>query len=773
MRSRILLSVPHTSGGELANVSRAFATNWISTVGPDVDAFEEEMGQRIGVPAVALSSGTAAIHLGLRLLGVQPGDEVLCPTLTFVATCNPVRYLGAEPVFIDSETATWNLDPNVLETALKARAESGRLPRAALVVHLYGQCADMDPILEICGRYEVPVLEDAAQALGATYKGRAAGAMGAAGIFSFNGNKIITTAGGGMLVSPNQGWVEKARFWAQQARNPGRRGYEHSEIGYNYRMSNVLAAIGRAQLQLLDTRIEQRRAIAFRYREGFAGLPGVLFMPQSPNGLHTNWLSCFLIDKGKLGCSRDELIARLHAANIEARPVWKPMHLQPLYANCEHWGGAVAEELFERGICLPSSSSLRLEDQLYVINAVRKAAGAADWQWKDDGELRPGQAGGHDPVVSIESNGAEQELSHKDMMGRTGASADDEPVRNSICGRVVLVTGAAGSIGSELCRQIARFDPAAIVGFDIAESPLFELELQMQEAFPAIAFRAEIGSIQNPARLDEVMNCYKPAAVYHAAAYKHVPLMESHPLEAIENNVFGTYNVGLAALAHGVENFVLISSDKAVRPTSVMGVSKRIAELVLLGMQDSATKFVAVRFGNVIDSSGSVVPIFRRQIAQGGPVTVTDPEMERFFMTGPEAGHLVLQAAAIGGPGQICVLDMGSPVRIVDLAASMIQEAGYRPGQDIAIEFTGRRPGEKLSEELASYLENTVCTRYESIRILERPATDQQKLDSRLVILRSLCNRRDIEELVQVMKDLVPDYFPSDELLRQVVRQSA
>jgi FlaA1/EpsC-like NDP-sugar epimerase len=336
----------------------------------------------------------------------------------------------------------------------------------------------------------------------------------------------------------------------------------------------------------------------------------------------------------------------------------------------------------------------------------------------------------------------------------------------------VLVTGAAGSIGSELCRQIARFDPAAIVAFDIAESPLFELELQMREAFPANTFHAEIGSIQNPARLDEVMNRHKPAVIYHAAAYKHVPLMESHPFEAVENNVFGAYNLGLAALAHGVENFVLISSDKAVHPTSVMGASKRIAELVLLGMQGGATKFVAVRFGNVIDSTGSVIPIFRRQIAQGGPVTVTDPEMERFFMTLPEAGRLVLQAAAIGGAGQICVLDMGRPVRIVDLAASMIQKAGYEPGKDIAIEFTGRRPGEKLSEELASYLENTVCTRYESIRILDTPATDQQKLNSRLETLRSICNGRDIEGLVQVMKDIVPDYSPSEELLRCALRQS-
>jgi pyridoxal phosphate-dependent aminotransferase EpsN len=752
-------------GGELAYVAGAFATNWLSTVGPDVDAFETEMGRRMGVPAVALSSGTAALHLALLLAGVQAGDEVFCPTLTFAATCNPVWHMGARPVLLDSERGTWNMDPDVLEEALKAKERAGKLPRAVIVVHQFGQCADMDPIREVCGRYEIPILEDAAQALGATYKGQPAGTMGAAGAFSFNGNKIITTAGGGMLVSPNPAWVERARFLSMQARDPGR-AYEHTETGYNYRMSNVLAAIGRGQLQVLDLRIEQRRAIAFRYRDAFADLPGVSFMPQSPNGLHTNWLSCFVIDEGKFGCSRDELIARLDDANVEARTVWRPMHMQTLHAGCERFGGAVAEELFQRGICLPSSSSLSQDDQLYVINAVRKAAGAADWQWAGDAGSRPVQAGEHDSAASVDAEQKSVELSLEDIIGRRVASVDDELVRHRICGRVVLVTGAAGSIGSELCRQIARFDPAAIVGFDMAESPLFELELQMRGACPATAFHAEIGSIQSPARLDEVMNRYRPAVVYHAAAYKHVPLMESHPFEAVDNNIFGTYNLGLAALAHGVEDFVLISSDKAVRPTSIMGVTKRVAELVLLGMQNGATKFVAVRFGNVIDSTGSVVPIFRRQIAQGGPVTVTDPEMQRFFMTLPEAGQLVLQAAAIGAPGQICVLDMGRPVNIVDLATSMIRQAGYTPGRDIAIEFTGRRPGEKLSEEVASLMEDTVSTRYENIRILNAPAIDHEKLNRRIDGLRGACNVRDVAGLVQMLREIVPEYSPSDELLR-------
>jgi pyridoxal phosphate-dependent aminotransferase EpsN len=361
-------------GAEQAYVQQAFASNWLSTVGPNLTAFEQEFEERIGLPAVALSSGTAAIHLGLRLLGVGPGDEVFCPTLTFAASCNPVRYLGAEPVFLDSDAGTWNLDPNILEDALRRRARQGKLPRAVVVVHLYGQCADMEPILAICRGYEVPVLEDAAEALGAAYRDRPAGAFGDIGAFSFNGNKIITTTGGGMLVSPNAAWVEKARFWAQQARDPGI-AYEHSELGYNYRMSNVLAGIGRGQIEVLDLRVQQRRAIAFRYRDAFADLPGISLMPQARYGIHTNWLSCFLIDEEIFGRSRDQLIRALDEANVESRPVWKPMHLQPLYAGCERYGGDVAEDLFRRGICLPSSSSLSTEDQLHVVNAVRRAAG--------------------------------------------------------------------------------------------------------------------------------------------------------------------------------------------------------------------------------------------------------------------------------------------------------------------------------------------------------------------------------------------------------------
>jgi pyridoxal phosphate-dependent aminotransferase EpsN len=372
--NRILLSVPHMGGNEQTYVRQAFTTNWLSTVGPNIVALENAFAGQVGLPAVALSSGTAGLHLALRLAGVERGDEVFCSTLTFVAAANAIVYQGAAAVFLDSDRATWNLDPDVLSSALRERAAANRLPKALVVVHLYGQSANMDPILQACSEYGVIVIEDAAEAVGALYKGKPAGTLGDIGVYSFNGNKIITTTGGGMLASRNAAWVAKARFWSQQARDPAL-WYEHSELGYNYRMSNVLAGIGRGQLEVLDLRVQQRRAIAFRYRDGFADVPGASLMPQAPYGLHTNWLSCFLIDEKRFGCSRDELIRVLDAGNVESRPVWKPMHLQPLYAGCARYGGAVAEDLFRRGICLPSSSSLSAEDQLYVINRVRAASG--------------------------------------------------------------------------------------------------------------------------------------------------------------------------------------------------------------------------------------------------------------------------------------------------------------------------------------------------------------------------------------------------------------
>jgi FlaA1/EpsC-like NDP-sugar epimerase len=363
-----------------------------------------------------------------------------------------------------------------------------------------------------------------------------------------------------------------------------------------------------------------------------------------------------------------------------------------------------------------------------------------------------------------------REVAVEDLLGRTAVRIEECRIRDTIEGKVVLVTGAAGSIGSELCRQIAHFHPAGLVGFDIAESPLFELDREMRQMFPHVPFYPEIGSIQNRARLDDVLRQYKPTVVYHAAAYKHVPLMEAHVFEAIENNVFGTFNVAMAAAENGVEDFVMISSDKAVRPTNIMGVTKRVAELVLLALQNGHTKYVAVRFGNVLGSNGSVIPLFKKQIAAGGPVTVTHPEMRRFFMTIPEASQLVLQASAIGKGGQICVLDMGQPVKIVDLARNLIVLSGLKPDEDIKIEFTGIRPGEKIYEELSTLLEGTVPTDHEKIRIFIGDGMPEHDVQDLLDSLHQICEARDTGRLVVALKEIVQDYSPSTHLLKRVIK---
>lgn len=367
---RIYLSAPHMSGLEQEFVAEAFATNWIAPVGPHVTAFEEEFAALVDVPyAAALSSGTAALHLALLQAGVGPGDEVLVSTLTFSASVNPIVYLGARPVFIDSEKSSWNMDPDLLAATLAAKMQQGRRPKAVVVVHLYGQSANLDPILDACQRYEVPLIEDAAEALGSRYLGRTPGTFGQAGIYSFNGNKIITTSGGGMLVSHDADLIAHAKKLATQARDPAPH-YQHSEIGYNYRLSNVLAGIGRGQLSVLEERVEARRRNFVYYQRRLGHLPGLQWMPEAPWGRHTRWLTCLTIDPTSFGATREEVRLALEAENIEARPVWKPMHLQPVFASYEQVGGAVAEDLFECGLCLPSGSNLTERELARVVTVI-------------------------------------------------------------------------------------------------------------------------------------------------------------------------------------------------------------------------------------------------------------------------------------------------------------------------------------------------------------------------------------------------------------------
>ena len=368
---RIYLSPPHLSNLEQQYVDDAFATNWIAPLGPHVDAFESEFCAATGARhAVATSSGTAALHMALILAGVDAGDEVLVSTFTFIASANPVIYVGGRPTFIDSEQVSWNMDPNLLEDLLAKRARRDQLPKAVVLVHLFGQSADIDPILTTCQRYGVSLIEDAAEALGAEYKGRMPGILGESGIYSFNGNKIITTSGGGMLVTDSAAQAEQARKLATQARDPAPH-YQHSIIGYNYRMSNVLAGIGRGQLAVLPERVNARRRNFAYYMEALSGLPGVGFMPEAPWGRATRWLTVITVDPAKFGANREDIRLALERENIEARPVWKPLHLQPVFAGCEYVGGHVAEQFFVDGLCLPSGSSMTAEDMKRVVDIIR------------------------------------------------------------------------------------------------------------------------------------------------------------------------------------------------------------------------------------------------------------------------------------------------------------------------------------------------------------------------------------------------------------------
>ncbi|CAI8956784.1 putative pyridoxal phosphate-dependent aminotransferase EpsN [Brevibacillus sp. IT-7CA2] len=373
-KQRIFLSPPHMGEDERDLVADAFASNWIAPLGEHVDAFEREIAQYVGVKAaLAVSSGTAAIHLGLRLAGVAPGDTVFCSSLTFVASANPILYQGATPVFIDSEEGSWNMSPLALERALREAAAADKLPKAVVIVNLYGQSADMGPLIALSEQYGVYVVEDAAESLGAVYKGRMSGVFGHVGTFSFNGNKIMTTSGGGMLVSDDVEAIEKARFWSTQAKEPARH-YQHEEMGYNYRLSNILAAIGRGQLRVLEERIEARRGIFKRYEQALGHLPGISFMPEPATGRSTRWLTVMTLNPADTTLSAAQLIDELGKENIEARPVWKPMHLQPLFAQSQYYSHqpdeSISDRLFAQGVCLPSGSSLTAEQQERVIGVI-------------------------------------------------------------------------------------------------------------------------------------------------------------------------------------------------------------------------------------------------------------------------------------------------------------------------------------------------------------------------------------------------------------------
>lgn len=374
---RILLSYPHMSGDELNFIKEAFDSNWIAPLGPHVDAFEKETAEYAGVKAaLALSCGSAAIHLGLRLLDVKAGDVVFCSTLTFIASVAPAIYQKATPVFIDSDEDTWNMSPVALQKAFDDAVKTGKMPKCVIVAELYGQPPKMDEICAICDKYGVPILEDAAEALGASYNGKMCGSFGKVGIYSYNGNKIITTSGGGMLLSDDEEYIQKARFWATQARDNAP-WYEHTEIGYNYRMSNLLAAVGRGQMLHLEERIARRREIYATYKKELSDTPGISFMPEASKCHSIQWLTAITVAPST-GKGFMDVINYMNQQNIECRPVWKPMHLQPYFAGSKYFthdegeNGSVSDNLFNTGICLPSASAMTEEEQGWVIKSLKE-----------------------------------------------------------------------------------------------------------------------------------------------------------------------------------------------------------------------------------------------------------------------------------------------------------------------------------------------------------------------------------------------------------------
>lgn len=374
MKKKIWLSPPHMGGEEMNFIKEAFETNWIAPLGPNVDGFEQDLTRYTGAAhAAVLTSGTAAIHMALILLNVGPKDEIICSSFTFAASANPIRYQGATPIFIDSEPKTWNMDPALLQQAIERRIQTGKKPAAIILVHLYGMPAQIDEIMEIANRFEIPVIEDAAEGLGSRYRDKALGTFGTLGTLSFNGNKIITTSGGGALISENQALIEKARFLSTQARDNAPH-YQHSQIGYNYRMSNITAGIGRGQIKVLDERVGQRRANYEHYKSTLSDIPGISF-PEEPDEMLSNrWLTAILIDpKLTGGITREHVRQALEKEKIESRPLWKPMHRQPVFEQYPFYGNGTSDQLFKNGLCLPSGSSLskkdlkRITDTLYRV----------------------------------------------------------------------------------------------------------------------------------------------------------------------------------------------------------------------------------------------------------------------------------------------------------------------------------------------------------------------------------------------------------------------
>lgn len=1012
--SRIFLSPPDVGPDERRLLLEAFDSNWIAPLGPHVDAFERELSAVVDVPyAVALSSGTAALHLALSLVGVKPGDEVLTSTLTFAATANAIMYRGGRPVFIDSDAETWTLNPALLRAELEACAARKSLPRAVLVVDLYGQCADYDRIIGICDEFGVPVIEDAAEALGSTYRGRSAGSFGVLSAFSFNGNKIITTSAGGMLVSHRSDWIDYARFLSTQARDVAPH-YQHSEIGYNYRMSNLLAAVGRGQLQQLSDRVNKRRANNAFYREAFAGVPGISFIPEAEYGRSNHWLTAILVDSAAFGASREDIRLHLEQRDIEARPVWKPMHLQPAFAAFRRRVDGVSDRLFETGLCLPSGSSLTSEDRARVVDAIldlspaarsaRTSAPAAvagatvdlpqkpvpaalapfaegrfvglkravirwhqviaissqlatvaianvlafalrfdgdipSWAqesmwsslpvliairaiafipfrlyqglWRytslydlrailkgiaastvlfiiwmqlfgpeayprsvfvmdallllcglsalrlsrrfyedlkssanarrvlivgagsagelvardmlqnrhyglkpigfiDDAPQKKGRRIHGVPVVGTRADmpdlikqlapeevvvampsaspevirsvlrdlepfhlgiktlpslrdllrgevsvGQLRAFRMEDLLQRAPARLEGDAPRALIEGRRVLVTGAGSGIGAELCRQILGLHPARVVLFDRFEQALRVTTDEL--AHSGVEVVSAAGDVADEKRLAQVLASHRPEIVFHTGAHNGSREVRGDASAAVRYNVRGSARLLAACASHGVERLVVVSTTAVANPTTALAATQQLTERVLRARAgDGPVALSIVRLGSILGRPDSVVPRFREQIRAGGPVKVTHPEVRRYFMLLSEAVTLTLHAAAQADPGSVHVLDMGEPLRIVELARNMIRLRGMVPDTEVPIEFTGLRKGERILDVMAAPNEIVAPSSTKGLLRVRPMSGEDVSFLEKVDALAGAAERHQQATVLAMLADLVP-----------------
>jgi len=756
---------------EVALVNEVLRSRALSG-GPMIELFEREWAAQVGARhAVAVSSGTAGLHLTMIAAGVTAHDLVVTTPYSFVASANVILYQRAVPVFVDIDPLSLNIDAvraaEAVEQLASGRAAARRwLPRsgaagvrrvkALLPVHVFGRPATMAPLLASARLHGASVVEDACEAIGAEHLGRRAGTFGDAAVFGFFPNKQIAMGEGGVITTDSDEWAALFHSLRNQGRTAGGAWLEYGRLGYNYRLNDMSAALGLAQLRRLDELLARRAAVADAYSQRLAE-PGITPIAPTPGTTRMSWF--VYVVRFDADIDRDLVMRELHERGIPSRPYFPCIHLQPFYR--ERFGFSEgdfphAEAASRSTLALPFHANMPLSQVEFVADAVREVVRRLRGSAVSSATVAVAARAASQAVLVRPAQGADasDEAMIDAFLSRQALHLPMDDVRGLVGGRRVLVTGAGGSIGSELCRQIAACGPASLVMLDRYENGLHAVAEEL--SWLACA-QPVIADITDRPRLEMVMAEAQPELVLHAAAHKHVPLMEQNPGEAVKNNVTGTRLVVEAAVRAGALHVVLISTDKAVRPSSVIGATKRLAELIVQRMAArTATRCVSVRFGNVIGSNGSVLHTFLGQVRAGGPVTVTDPEVRRYFMRIPEAAQLVLHAASAAPSGSIAVLDLGDQLPIVDLARHVIRAAGHEPDVDIPIVFTGLRPGDKLSEELLGEGEVLQASHVEGVGWVEAPPrTDWDRFDHELTELERLAAAPDLAATVAALVALV------------------